>query len=82
MRTRQVSVTLGAETIERARQVVSERSLSSYPDAALEEKLEWDERRRALLTFLDELEAADPTPEAVKERAVRRAARIRETAEA
>ena len=71
--TRKVSVTLEATSIERARQAAGPRGLSSYLDAALEEKLERDERRRAFLTYLDELELADPAPEPAKRRAARRA---------
>ena len=77
MATQKVSVTLETTAIERARQVAGPRGLSSYLDAALEEKLERDERRRAFLTYLDELELTDPTPDQVKHRAVRRSARIR-----
>ena len=77
MTTRKVSVTLEATAIERARQAAGPRGLSSYLDAALEEKLERDERRKAFLAFLDELEATDPTPEPARRRATRRSAQIR-----
>lgn len=77
MTTQKVSVTLEATSIERARQAAGPRGLSSYLDAALEEKLERDERRRVFLTYLDELELVDPTPEPAKRRAARRAAQIR-----
>ena len=80
MATQKVSVTLETTAIERARKVAGPRGLSSYLDAALEEKLERDARRQAFLTYLDELEAADPTPELTKRRAERRSAQIRETA--
>jgi hypothetical protein len=80
MTTQKVSVTLGTTAIERARQAAGPRGLSSYVDAALEEKLDRDERRRAFLDYLKELEAADPTPEEVKNRANRRASRIRQAA--
>jgi len=49
-------------------------------DAALEDKLERDERRREFLAYLEELEANDPTPDPVKQRASRRAERIRSAA--
>jgi hypothetical protein len=77
MATQKVSVTLEAEAIERARHAAGPRGLSSYVDAALQEKLERDERRHALLALLDELEAGDPTPADVRERAARRASRLR-----
>lgn len=77
MTTQKVSVTLEAEAIERARRTAGPRGLSSYLGTALAEKFERDERRDALLTYLDELEAADPTPEATKRRARSRADRIR-----
>ena len=77
MATQKVSVTLQAEAIERARQVAGPRGLSSYVDAALQEKLERDARRNALLVLLDELEAADPTPADVRARAAKRSQRIR-----
>lgn len=66
-----------AEAIERARRAAGPRGLSSYVDAALQEKLQRDERRNALLSLLDELEAADPTPADVRARATKRAARLR-----
>ena len=77
MATTKISVTLESASVERARRSAGPRGLSSYLDAALEEKLERDERRAALLAYLDELEAADPTPAAVVRRAARRADRIR-----
>lgn len=77
MATQKVSVTLEAEAIERARHAAGPRGLSSYVDAALQEKLERDERRNALLALIDELEAADPTPADVRARATKRAARLR-----
>lgn len=77
MSTQKVSVTLESTSIERARRVAGPRGLSSYLDAALEEKLERDERRQAFLEYLDELEAEDPTPELTKRRASRRADKIR-----
>ena len=80
MATQKVSVTLESTAIERAREAAGPRGLSSYLDAALEEKLERDERRQALLDYLDELEQADPTPELTKRRAARRVERIREAA--
>ncbi len=79
MTTQKVSVTLEARAIERARRLAGPRGLSSYLDTALHEKLERDEQRRAFLEHLDDLEAADPTPEGVKARATRRAARLRES---
>jgi hypothetical protein len=80
MATQKVSVTLESTAIERAREAAGPRGLSSYLDAALEEKLERDERRQALLDYLDELERKDPTPELTKRRAARRVERIREVA--
>lgn len=77
MATQKVSVTLEAEAIERARQAAGPRGLSSYLDAALQEKLERDERRDALVALLEELEADDPTPAIVRARASRRAGRLR-----
>lgn len=77
MATQKVSVTLEAGAIERARRTAGPRGLSSYLDRALAEKLERDERRDALLAYLDELEAADPAPEATKRRARKRAEQIR-----
>jgi hypothetical protein len=56
---------------------MSGRDLSGYLDAAVHEKLERDERRRAFVECLDELEVSDPTPGEVKIRATRRAARLR-----
>ena len=76
MATKKVSVTLESTALDRARKAAGPRGLSSYLDAALEEKLERDERRRALLEHLDELERADPTPELTKRRAARRADRL------
>jgi hypothetical protein len=76
--TQKISVTLEATAIARARKAAGPRGLSAYVDAALEDKLERDERRRSFLAFLDELEAADPTSEQTKRRAQRRAARIRD----
>jgi hypothetical protein len=75
--TQKVSVTLEATAIARAREAAGPRGLSAYVDAALEDKLERDERRRSFLAFLDELEAADPTSEESKQRAQRRASKIR-----
>jgi hypothetical protein len=80
MATQKVSVTLEEGAIERARVVAGPRGLSSYLDAALEEKLERDERRQVFLDYLDELEATDPTSEHVKDEARRRAGRLRENA--
>lgn len=77
MTTQKVSVTLEAESIERARHAAGPRGLSSYLDAALQEKLERDERREVLLELLDELEQSDPTPADIRARAAKRAARLR-----
>ena len=77
MTTQKVSVTLEADAIERARRTAGPRGLSSYLDTALAEKLEHDEKRDALLAYLDELEATDPTTEATKRRARKRADQIR-----
>ena len=77
MATQKVSVTLEAEAIERAKHAAGPRGLSSYVDAALQEKLERDERRNALLALLEELEISDPTPADVRARAAKRASRLR-----
>ncbi|MHB1710666.1 MAG: CopG family transcriptional regulator [Acidimicrobiales bacterium] len=77
MATKKVSVTLESTAIERARTAVGSRGLSSYLDAALQEKLERDERRQAFLEHLEELEDVDPTCSEDKCRASRRAARLR-----
>jgi len=77
MTTQKVSVTLEADAIERARRTAGPRGLSSYLDTALAEKLERDEKRNALLAYLEELEIADPAPVATKQRARQRAAQIR-----
>jgi hypothetical protein len=79
MATQKVSVTLETSAIERARRAAGPRGLSSYVDAALEDKLARDERRREFLEYLDDLEANDPTPDPIKQRASRRAAKIRST---
>ena len=71
-------MTLEADAIERARQTAGPRGLSAYLDDALAEKLERDRRRTELLAFLDELEAADPSPPEVRRRAQRRAQRLRD----
>ena len=81
MPTQKVSVTLEAKSIERARKAAGPRGLSSYLDAALEEKLWRDEQRYAFLEYLDELEASDPASELTKRRASRRATQIRATVE-
>lgn len=70
-------MTLDSSAIGRARAVAGPRGLSSYLDAALEDKLERDERRRAFLDYLDDLEVANPAPETAKRRASRRADRLR-----
>jgi hypothetical protein len=82
MATQKISVTLETSAIERAREAAGPRGLSAYVDAALEDKLERDERRRSFLAFLDELEAADPTSEQTKRRAQRRASKIRDAVSA
>lgn len=69
MATRKVSVTLSEQAVERARQIAGPRGLSSYIDAALQEKLEADERRRALLEYFDQLDEIDPPTEEEKRRA-------------
>jgi len=76
MATQKVSVTLESSSIERARVAAGPRGLSSYLDAALEDKLERDERRRAFLDYLDEIEAGDPTSGQTKRRAGRRAGKL------
>ncbi|HEU5003873.1 MAG TPA: hypothetical protein VFW71_14015 [Actinomycetota bacterium] len=81
MATRKVSVTLQAGALERAKRAAGPRGLSSYMDAALEEKLERDDRRAALLALLEELELTDPTPIDVKARAAKRANRLRAAVE-
>jgi len=77
MTTQKVSVTLESGAISRARHLAGPRGLSGYLDTALQEKLERDERRRAFVEYLDELEQSDPTPDGLKVRATRRAARLR-----
>jgi hypothetical protein len=77
MATQKVSVTLAADAIVRARRAAGPRGLSSYVDAALDEKLERDERRGALLALLEELGASDPIPPETKARGAERAARLR-----
>ena len=62
MATQKISVTLESSAIERARLAAGPRGLSSYVNTALEDRLERDERRRAFLEYLDELEANDPRP--------------------
>lgn len=62
----------------RARRAAGPRGLSGYLDSALQEKLARDERRRAFVAYLDELEDSDPTPERLKIRAARRAAELRD----
>jgi hypothetical protein len=79
MATQKISVTLESTAIERAREAAGPRGLSAYVDAALEDKLDRDERRRSLLAYLDELDAKDPASEQTKRRAHRRASKIRET---
>jgi hypothetical protein len=78
MATQKVSVTLESTSIERAREAAGPRGLSAYVDAALEDKLGRDERRRSFLAYLDELDAADPASEQTKRRAHRRASKIRD----
>lgn len=70
-------MTLESGSIKRARRVAGPRGLSGYLDSALQEKLARDERRRAFVAYLDELEESDPTPDRIKIRATRRAARLR-----
>ena len=81
MPTQKVSVTLEAEAIERARQAAGPRGLSSYLDAALQEKLERDDRRESLLALLRELEDADPMTAEARDRATKRAGQLRATVE-
>jgi len=80
MATQKISVTLESSAVERARRAAGPRGLSSYVDAALEDKLERDERRRVFLAYLEEVEAGDPTPDQVRQRASRRAEKIRSAA--
>jgi hypothetical protein len=82
MATQKISVTLETSAVARAREAAGPRGLSAYVDAALEDKLERDERRRSFLVFLDELEAADPTSEQTQRRAQRRASKIRDAVSA
>jgi hypothetical protein len=82
MATQKISVTLKTSAIERAREAAGPRGLSAYVDAALEDRLDRDERRRSFLVFLDELEAANPTSEQTKRRAQRRASKIRDAVSA
>ena len=81
MPTQKVSVTLEAEAVERARHAAGPRGLSSYLDAALQEKLERDDRREALLALLQELEDADPITAEARDRATKRAAQLRTAVE-
>jgi hypothetical protein len=78
MATQKISVTLESTAIKRAREAAGPRGLSAYLDAALEDKLDRDERRRSFVAYLDELDAADPAPEETKRHARRRVAKIRE----
>jgi hypothetical protein len=80
MATQKIPMALETSAIERARRAGGPRGLSPNADTALEDKLERNERRRALLDYLDDLEADDPTPDPAKQRAGRRAARIRSAA--
>jgi hypothetical protein len=63
MAKRKVSLTLGVDRIERVREMAGPRGLSSFVNAALQEKLEREDRRRALVECLDELDVADPSTE-------------------
>jgi hypothetical protein len=81
MATQKVSVTLDGEKLRRARDVVGPRGLSAYLDDALAEKLHRDEQRASFLEYLDELERHDPTPDAIRVRAAKRANRIRAAVE-
>ena len=64
MPTEKVSATLDAVTLGEVRRLVGPRGLSKFLDAALREKLARDQRRRAILAYLDELDESDPmTPE-------------------
>jgi hypothetical protein len=74
--TQKVSVTLEAASIERARRAAGPRGLSSYLDAALQEKLARDERRIAVLEFIEELNEVDPPTPEERARGAARAARI------
>lgn len=79
MATQKVSVTLQGRSIDEARRLVGPRGLSSYLDAALQEKLDRDNRRQAFLEHLEALEVDDPTPAEVRRRASRRARELRES---
>jgi len=79
--TQKVSVTLDVYAIDRVRRAVGPRGLSSYLDAALAEKLERDERRQAMLDYLNEFERVDPTSETIRRRGQERADRIRSQVE-
>lgn len=74
--TRKISLTLDEGAIERARQLVGPRGLSSYVDKALQKQLEHDEKRQAILAWFDELDELDPPTPEERERAARRAAEI------
>jgi hypothetical protein len=76
--TQKVSVTLEASSIERARRAAGPRGLSSYVDAAVQEKLARDERRIALLEFIEQLNDVDPPTPEERARAAKRAARLLE----
>jgi hypothetical protein len=79
VRTQKVSVTLAADALGRARQIAGPRGLSSFLDEALQEKLEREARRLDFLDYLEELEANDPTPYRLRQRAARRAGEIRDS---
>ena len=77
MRTQKVSVTLEAEAIERARQAAGPRGLSSYLDAALQEKLERDTGASRCLRSSRSWRIADPITAEARDRATKRAAELR-----
>ena len=78
MPTEKVSTTLDRETLTEVRRLVGPRGLSAYVDAALREKLQRDQRRRALLAYLEELNEVDPLSDEEWAEADDRLARIAE----
>ena len=71
MATQKVSVTLGTDSLEKARALAGPRGLSAYLDEAVRAQLERDERRRAFLDLVEHLERDDPSTEAERAEARR-----------
>ena len=74
-------MTLEAGAIERARQAAGPRSLSSFLDAPLQEKLERHDRRESLFALLQELDDVDPITAEARGSATKRAAQLRAAVE-